>query len=163
MRTTRDWNFILLGLLLAACATSSSATTPAAPGTDADPDVKAIAAMLGAFQRALVGHDGPALLAMMASPDTAFRSRQVDNGQLYTSTAGEFAGAVSGAKETWEERFAHVAITARDGLAVLDADYQFAVNNRITNHGREVWTLLRAPDGWKITMVTWSIIPDPAH
>jgi hypothetical protein len=150
-----------LGLALTACADAPPVAK--SPAASDDPDVRAVNAVLLSFQHALVAHDGAALAAMMASPDVVFRSRQVDGGKIYTSTAGEFAKEVTEAKETWEEQFAHVSITARDGLAVLDSDYKFLANGKVTNHGREVWTLIRAADGWKISMITWSIIADPTH
>jgi hypothetical protein len=59
-----------------------------------------------------------------------------------------------------EEQFSEVVILARDGVATLDASYRFLEDGRVTNHGREVWTLVETADGWKIGSVTWSVIID---
>lgn len=53
-----------------------------------------------------------------------------------------------------------MVILARDGVATLDASYRFLEDGRVTNHGREVWTLVETADGWKIGSVTWSVIID---
>ena len=43
---------------------------------------------------------------------------------------------------------------------MLDAGYRFLEDGRVTNHGREVWTLVLTTEGWKITSVSWSISVD---
>jgi ketosteroid isomerase-like protein len=147
----------IASLFLAACA-GDAAMAPARPTGGSE--VAAIEAVLVEFQRAIVAHDRGALLELMIDPAVPFRSRDVGTGALHEATADGFATQVGETKQAWEERFTDVVISERDGLAVLDASYQFLVDGVITNHGREVWTLIRAADGWKITMVAWTAIAD---
>jgi hypothetical protein len=147
-----------LGLVLTACASSPPPVQTAA--TSRDPEIRAIYNVLVAFQHALVTRDGDALAKLMAGPDIVLRSRAVDSGQVFSSTAEVFTKSVTESKESWEEQFANVVITARDGIATLDSDYKFLAGGKQTNHGREVWTLIRAGTDWKISMITWSIIAD---
>lgn len=143
--------------LLVGCA---HAPTPTPTVPVVDPATSAIAAVRARFQAAIEARDEAAMRALMLAPDVPFRARRVGTGALFASTAAAFAHDVGTATTAWREEFDHEVITVRDGLAVLDADYRFVEDDRVTNHGREIWTLLDTPDGWKITSVTWSVIVD---
>jgi len=151
------WWLTLLPLVACAGRAPTESSRPAG----GDPQVATVLAVLGEFQHAIAAHDHDAMLRIMLDADVPFRSRDVATGALYRSTAGEFATFIADTAQTPEERFADVVITERDGLAVLDANYQFLVDGKATNHGREVWTLIQVADGWKITMVTWTVIAGP--
>ena len=162
--TARSARAALLLSLVGCAATHASpaATNPAAttPATAATAETAAIAAVRAQFQAAIVARDATAMRGLMLADDVPFRARNVATGALFASTAGGFADDVGTATTAWREDFEREVITARDGLAVLDASYRFAEDDRVTNHGREVWTLMLTPDGWKITSVTWSVIAD---
>ena len=143
--------------LLVGCA---HAPTPTPTVPVVDPATSAIAAVRARFQAAIEARDEAAMRALMIAADVPFRARRVDTGVLFASTAAAFAHDVGAATTAWREEFDHEVITVRDGLAVFDADYRFVEDGHVTNHGREIWTLLDTPDGWKITSVTWSVIVD---
>jgi len=148
-------------LAVAALACTPSAARPAPAAPMADPDVAAIEAVLAEFGRAIVAHDGDAIAALLLTPDAPFRWRRVDTGATGGFPGSSFASDVAGGSG-WEERFADVAITPRDGLAILDSRYAFLEQGVQTNHGREIWTLVQTAAGWRIASVTWSIVVDPA-
>lgn len=144
----------------AACAGRVEPTATASPAAATAAEVAAITAVRERFQAAIVARDEAAMLGLMIAPDVPFRARRVSDGGLHASTAADFARAVGAATGAWREDFSDEVITARDGLAVLDARYRFVEDGRVTNHGREVWTLVETADGWKISSVSWSIILD---
>lgn len=145
----------LVVVLLVACAQPRAPVKPS-------PEVPAIEAVLAEFWRGILKRDEQALLGIMIDGNVPFRSRNVADGSLHASTAAEFARWIATDPKAHEERFWNVSISERDGIAVLDADYEFLVEKQATNHGREVWTLIRTPQGWKITLITWSFIAGPA-
>ena len=145
--------------LLVGCARAPTPTSPSTP-TVVDPATAAVTAVRARFQAAIEARDEAAMRALMIAADVPFRARRVDTGVLFASTAAAFAHDVGAATTAWREEFDHEVITVRDGLAVFDADYRFVEDGHVTNHGREIWTLLDTPDGWKITSVTWSVIVD---
>ena len=148
-----------LGVSVGACTTGRAA--PAAPAVAvADPAVAAIEQVRVAFTAAIVARDEAAMLALMAPGTVPFRARPVDSGKVFESNGAAFAHDIGGATTAWAEEFSDVVITPRDGLAVLDASYRFLEDGKVSNHGREVWTLIETPDGWRITSVSWSIIVD---
>ncbi len=56
-----------------------------------------------------------------------------------------------------EERFYNVRITQDDNTAVVMFDFDFRINDKITNHGLETWQMMKNKDGdWKIASVFWS-------
>ena len=145
-------------LALVACAPHPGlAPAPAAPSPSTSEDQRAIAAMVDRFRAAMAAHDGPALLGLMLGPDVPFQSVLATPVAPRRSTAGDFAALVAQPANAWEEKFSDVQITSDGALGVLDARYEFYSAGQLGNSGREVWVLLRTPDGWKITSVTWSI------
>lgn len=152
---------VALIVIVACAAPAASSKSVAAPAPAASsPDIAQINAVLVQFQAALVARDSAAMSALMLAPDVPFVGRQVATGKVSSSTAAEFAADVAAATTRWEEQFSEVVILARDGVATLDASYRFLEDGRVTNHGREVWTLVETADGWKIGSVTWSVIID---
>jgi hypothetical protein len=151
--------------MLAACATTKAAPPQPVQAPSPSPDVAAIQAVLAQFSAALPAHDAASLNALWLSPEIPFRARVVDHDDVIgdvidAGTGSGFATAVSTATTPWEEHLSDVQITARDGIATLDAAYTFADNHVQTNHGREIWVLIQATAGWKIASVTWSIVND---
>jgi ketosteroid isomerase-like protein len=145
--------------LFLAMVSCSHPAAPAAPAVDSD-DVRAIRAVLEDFRAAIAAKDGKTLEHVILRGDIPFVSRAVaPSSAVNVSTATDFALALSTSKTTWEEKFADVHITADGVLGLLDAHYEFYDGGKLTNDGREIWGLVRTPDGWKITSVSWSIHP----
>jgi hypothetical protein len=144
---------------LIACAQRPPVATAIAPANP-DPALAAIEGILTAFTGAIVARDGDRMASLMLDPEVPFNARAVASGKTFASTGGSFARDITAATTRWEEQFSDVVIVAKDGVATLDSSYRFLEDGRLTNHGREVWTLIETAGGWKITSVSWSIIKD---
>lgn len=151
----------VLGVAVVGCTHPAPPPVPtpsvAAP---VDPAIAAIDAVRVRFQAAIVARDQAAMLDLMVAPEVPFRARVVDGGKLVALTAADFARDIGGATTAWAEDFEDVRIAPADGLATLDARYRFLDDGKVTNHGREIWTLIETAEGWKITSVSWSVIVD---
>lgn len=55
-----------------------------------------------------------------------------------------------------EETFSGVEIDSDGTVASVAFDFEFLVNGKATNVGREYWLLVKTTTGWKIAAVTWS-------
>jgi hypothetical protein len=154
---------LVLVVAITACAGAAPKPTPKPTPTPAvsSPETKEIEAILVEFQRAIVARDGPAMASLFAAPDIPFRRHRVgDPKDVNVGSGADFVAFVGSATTAYEEKFWDVVITADDTLAVLDSKYSFHADGKMTNHGREIWTLARTERGWKIATVTWSVISD---
>ena len=55
-----------------------------------------------------------------------------------------------------EETFSGVEIDSDGTVASVAFNFEFLVNGKATNIGREYWLLVKTTTGWKIAAVTWS-------
>lgn len=72
-------------------------------------------------------------------------------------TYASFIDYVAKSKDTAEDVFSDLQIDTDGDVASINYDYQYLVNKKETNHGREMWHLVRTEAGWKIISVIWSI------
>jgi hypothetical protein len=160
MQIPRNLSAVIVVAALVSCAlVRSAAASPAK-----DPNVRAVEAVLAAFERAVAARDGTALVALLVRPEVQFSRTTDENGTIFSDTGAEFAGELLASTAKLEQHFTDVAITARDGLAVVDAHYRFLVDGSLTNHGREVMILVNTSAGWRIASATWTgAHPPPTH
>ena len=148
---------LVMWLGLAACASAPRATAP----TDRRDDA-AIRDLVVRFERGVASGDEAELNALWLYQEIPFRYREAATGKVVDAgTGAAFAHDVAGANPKWDERMTGLAIGARDGLATLEASYQFLDGGHVTNHGREIWLLAKTETGWKIAAVAWSVTLDP--
>ncbi|MEZ4398942.1 MAG: nuclear transport factor 2 family protein [Kofleriaceae bacterium] len=148
-----------MAVACAACATRGPAA-PVPPTDAGSADRATITAMVEEFRRAITSKDGAALRALVVSDATPFVASYVGkHGPAHhDSTARDFIGEVTGSTHRLDERFAMVDVMVFDDLAVMAAAYSFHEDDQQTNHGRELWSLVRVGDGWQIAAVTWTVI-----
>ncbi len=160
---------IATGLALAGGALAANAATPA--------DEAGIRAVVEQFRSAIVDKDKPRFLATLLQPgitwqwvnsDATITRAQVKHPEVTkakpdaTYTATSFIDNVVDGAARKEERFGPLAIDSDGDAASVAFDYQFLIDGREANHGREYWTLVRTESGWKIASVVWSVSLPPA-
>ncbi len=167
---------MLKHILLAACLAASTLTVHAQVPSylgryeGSQPDTDAIVQVTKDFQAALLGKDAKKLSSLFlnskilftspASPARVKQRRQageVGFDGINAAGASDFVAFIAASAEVIEEKFYNIRITQDRHLAWVMFDFEFLEGKQVTNHGLEMWQLLKTDDGtWKIFSVVWS-------
>ena len=160
---------LLSSLLFALClASPSHAAENTAPGARAA-DVAAIHAVIDQFKAAIIARDGKTLGSLFlqdhdswlsVADDATFsaaRARNPAAAKVVPSSWKEFAAFVKNSPKQVEERFYRVRIDTNGAVGAVWFDFDFLVDGKVNNRGSETWQMVRAPDGWKISSMLYSI------
>jgi hypothetical protein len=132
-------------------------------------DLAQIQKVLDDFRQDITQKNGHALTTLMLSPYILFNSlpdqARIDRVRKYnsqfdgigTSDLDDFAKFISTTKESIEERFHNVEIHQDGELGLVTFNYDFVMNDKITNSGVEHWQLCKVDGNWKILSVVWTI------
>ena len=142
----------LVGSLLMAVA--SLAPVRPALGQQADKD--AVVAVVKRF-----------LEAISTSDSAMARSTMMDEGALVSTVAGQapafrkqtfaaFLGMLGGGRK-FLERMWNPQVLIDSGLATVWTPYDFHLDGKFSHCGIDVFTLLKGPDGWKISHVAYTV------
>ncbi len=154
------------------CAAGAAAANPSHVGKyiSTAKDTAAINKVVADFQTALKTKNIYLLSSLMMGANIMFANparpediklMQADfdpnfNG-LNAAGFPQFASMIAREKGVVDERFYNVRITQDDNTAVVMFDFDFRINDKITNHGLETWQMMKNKDGdWKIASVFWS-------
>ena len=156
----------LIALLLLVLALPPMARAAAPAGDDAG-----IEAVIEQFRTAIIDKDRDAFLATFlhdavtwqAAMSDARHARALETDpqarKVVVDPAGTPATFIDGivrSPNRIEETFADVVIDSDGTVASVAFDFQFLVNDKATNVGREFWLMVKTENGWKIAAVTWS-------
>ncbi len=143
-----------------ACAASTSAVIPADAAGAADRDA-VIAAVESVFA------------AMRTRDTTALRAAFVPNAQLVSirrvpgaaprvqvSPLSVFIVSIGRAPEELVERMWDPRVEVGGEIASLWAPYDFRIGAAFSHCGHDAVQLVRTPDGWKITALTYTVITE---
>ncbi len=131
-------------------------------------DVMKISSLLEEFRQDIIHKDGYALTKLMLNPDVLFHSinnqEQVDSARKYNaqfdgigpSALDGFARLLATSKDKLEERFRNVQIHQDGNLGLATFNYEFLVNDKVTNSGVEHWIVCKVDGQWKILAVVWT-------
>ena len=167
----------LFAALAFAFTPAHAASTCAPPGPQAA--CEQISKIVDTFRTSLVKKDRASFLALFYSPSIPWigvttdhslnmiiarkkDASKPDPAKLYASAspAAFIDGLIKGG-EPAEETFENVRIDTDGDIAQVYFDYGFHFGSYRANSGKESWQLVRAPDGWKITSVIWTMEFNP--
>ncbi len=131
-------------------------------------DVAKIRSVLEEFRQDIIHKDGYALTKLVLNSNVLFHSidqKRVDETRKYDaqfdgitpSALDGFAQFLSTSKDKIEEKFHNIEIRQDGPLGLATFNYDFVVNDRVTNSGLEVWQLCKFDGQWKILSVVWTI------
>ena len=131
-------------------------------------DLTKIHSVLEEFRQDIIRKDGYALTKLVLNPNVLFHSidqKDVDETRKYDaqfdgitpSALDGFAQFLSTSKDKIEEKFNNVEIRQDGPLALVTLNYDFVINDKVTNSGVEVWQLCKIDGQWKILSVVWTI------
>jgi|SRR5580704_12983720 hypothetical protein len=132
-------------------------------------DVTKIRSLLEEFRQDIIHKDGYALTKLMLNPNVLFHSiddqAHVDSARKYNaqfdgigpSDLDGFAKFLSTSKDKLEEKYYGIEIRQDGDLGLVTLNYDFVVNDKVTNSGLEHWQLRKMDGQWKILSVVWTI------
>lgn len=168
---------VLFGCSLLAAGIAHAQTAPVAPPhvgrhASAPEDIRAIEKVVADFQAALIAKDVKLLSSLMlhtnilfASPaDDGFIKKMRDTTDVHFDGVAQagyiaFANFIKREPLRTEEKFYNVKITQDRHVAWVNFDYEFLVDNKLSNYGVEAWQMVKRDGEWKILSVVWSMHP----
>ena len=131
-------------------------------------DLMKINSVLEQFRQDIVHKDGHALTKLVLSSNVLFHSvnsqAEVDSARKYNaqfdgigqSALDGFAKFLATSKDKLEETFHNIEIHQDGDLGLATFNYDFLVNDKVTNSGVEHWILCRIDGQWKILSLVWT-------
>jgi len=175
MRPIRCAALVVLSASLAACSGTLRSTPDAA-------DLTALQQVVESFRVAIMRKDKPTFTSLFFSdrPEVITWQSVVDDPSLrrIRQTRPEalkarhrpdnnfvsFIDAVVQSTRSEEEQFSDITIDTDGEIASISFDYVYLVDGHPTNHGREMWLLVRTEQGRKITSVVYTVrLPEAAR
>ncbi|MGA7925096.1 MAG: hypothetical protein WCA20_03750 [Candidatus Sulfotelmatobacter sp.] len=156
---------VLLTCGLAAQALAQSPETKFNSNAD---DLTKIRSVLEEFRQDIIHKDGYALTKLMLNSNVLFHSlddqEDVDSARKYNaqfdgidpSGLDGTARYLSTSKDKIEEKFHNIEIRQDGNLGLVTFNFEFLVNDKVTNSGVEHWQLYKIDGVWKILSVVWT-------
>ena len=131
-------------------------------------DLTKIRSVLEEFGQDIIHKDAYALTKLMLNPNVLFHEiddqKDVDSARKYNaqfdgigpSGLDGFAKFLSTSKDKLEEKFHNIEIRQDGNLGLVTFNYDFVVNDKVTNAGVEHWQVRKIDGQWKILSVTWT-------
>jgi hypothetical protein len=150
-------------------ASQSSAQGPEPKFNSNVDDLTQIRGVLEEFRQDIIRKDGYALTKLVLNPNVLFHhtnaQEEVDSARKYNaqfdgigpSQLDGFAKFLATSKDKIEERVHNIEIRQDGPLGLVTFNYDFLVNDKVTNSGLEHWQVCKIDGQWKILSVTWTI------
>jgi hypothetical protein len=131
-------------------------------------DIKKISNVLEEFRQDIIHRDGDALKKLMLHPNMLFHSidnqESVDKARkldaqfdgIGPSALDGFVSFLATSKDKLEERFQNIQIRQDGDLGLVTSNYDFVINDKVSNSGLEHWQMRKIDGQWKILSVTWT-------
>ena len=131
-------------------------------------DLTKIRSVLEEFRQDIIHKDGYAITKLMLNPNVLFHTiddqKKVDSARksnaqfdgIGPSALDGFASFLSTSKDKLEEKFHNLEIRQDGPLGLATFNYDFFINDKVTNSGVEVWQLRKIDGQWKILSLTWT-------
>ena len=159
---------VLIALLTCALAGQALAQGPEPKFNSNAEDITKIRGVLEEFRQDIIHKDGYALTKLMLNPNVLFHEiddqKDVDSARKYNaqfdgigpSALDGFAKFLSTSKDKLEEKFHNIEIRQDGNLGLVTFNYDFVINDKVTNSGVEHWQMRKIDGQWKILSVTWT-------
>ena len=157
---------VFVALLMCGLASRASAQGPKYK-SKAD-DLTKIRSVLEEFRQDIIRKDGDALTKLVLNPDVLFHhantqeeidSARKNNAQfdgIGPSQLDGFVKFLATSKDKVEEKFYNIEIRQDGVLGLVTSNYDFRINDKVTNSGIEHWQLCKIDGQWKILSVVWT-------
>ena len=160
---------VFLALLMCGLASQASAQGPEPKFNSNADDLTKIRSLLEEFRQDIIHKDGYALTKLVLNPNVLFHhtndQEEVDSARKYnaqfdgigSSQLDGFAKFLATSKDKIEEKVHNIEIRQDGPLGLVTFNYDFVVNDKVTNSGIEHWQVCRIDGQWKILSVVWTV------
>jgi hypothetical protein len=131
-------------------------------------DLTKIRSVLEEFRQDIIHKDGYAITKLMLNPNVLFHhinnQEEVDGARKQNaqfdgvgpSQLDGFVKFLATSKDKLEEKFYNIEIRQDGNLGLVTFNYEFVINDNVSNSGIEHWQLCKINGQWKILSVTWT-------
>jgi len=131
-------------------------------------DLTKIRSVLEEFRQDIIHKGAYALTKLMLNPNVLFHEiddqKEVDSARKYNaqfdgigpSHLDELVEIFATSKDKLEGKLQNIEIRQDGPLGMVTFNYDFYVNDKLTNSGLEHWQLCKIDGQWKILSVTWT-------
>ena len=160
---------VLVALLMCSLAFQSSAQDAEPKFNSNGDDLTKIRGVLEEFRQDIIRKDGYALTKLVLNPDVLFHhantQEEIDSARKHNaqfdgigpSQLDGFVEFLASSKDKLEEKVQNVEIRQDGPLGLVTFNYDFVVNDKVTNSGIEHWQVCKIDGQWKILSVVWTV------
>jgi len=158
-----------IAVLICGLAAQVSAQGPEPKFNSNADDIAKIRGVLEEFRQDIIRKDGYAITKLLLNPNVLFHhtntQEEIDSARklnaqfdgIGPSQLDGFAKLLATSKDKLEERFQNIQIRQDGPLGLVTFDYDFVINDKVTNSGIEHWQVCKIDGHWKILSVAWTI------
>ena len=159
---------VFLALFMCSLAFQASAQEMEPKFNSNGDDLTKIRGVLEEFRQDIIRKDGYAITKLVLNHNVLFHhtntQEEIDsarklNAQFDGIGPSQLDGLVeflATSKDKLEEKFQNVEIRQDGPLGLVTFNYDFVINDRVTNSGVEHWQVCKVDGQWKILSVTWT-------
>jgi len=131
-------------------------------------DLTKIRGVLEEFRQDIIRKDGYAITKLLLNPNVLFHhtntQEEIDSARklnaqfdgIGPSEFDGFAKFLATSKDKLEEKFQNIEIRQDGPLGLVTFNYEFFIDDKVTNSGIEHWQVCKIDGQWKILSVTWT-------
>ncbi|HET7205480.1 MAG TPA: hypothetical protein VFI95_02770 [Terriglobales bacterium] len=131
-------------------------------------DLMKINSVLEEFRQDIINKNGYAITKLVLNPSVLFhqinnqeevdgaRKRNAQFDGVGPSQLDGFVKSLATSKEKLEEKFHNIEVHQDGDLGLATFNYDFLVNDKVTNSGVEHWILCKIDGQWKILSLVWT-------
>ena len=159
---------VIVFIALLTCALAGQALAQGPDYKSNADDLAKIGSVVEEFRTDIIHKDGNALTKLMLNPDVLFHhinnQEEVDGARKQSaqfdgvgpSQLDGFVKLLATSKDKLEEKFYNIEIRQDGDLGLVTFNYDFVINDKVTNSGVEHWQVCKIDGQWKILSVTWT-------
>jgi hypothetical protein len=159
---------LFIALLICCLASQASAQGPELKFSANADDLTKIRGVLEEFRQDIIRKDGYAITKLLLNPNVLFHhtntQEEIDSARklnaqfdgIGPSEFDGFAKFLATSKDKLEEKFQNIEIRQDGPLGLVTFNYEFFIDDKVTNSGIEHWQVCKIDGQWKILSVTWT-------
>lgn len=159
---------VFVALLMCGLASQASAQGPEPKFNSNADDLTQIRGVLEEFRQDIIRKDGYAITKLVLNPNVLFHhantQEEIDRARklnaqfdgIGPSQLDGFVKLLATSKDKLEENFHNIEIRQDGPLGLVTLNYDFVVNDKVTNSGIEHWQVCKIDGQWKILSITWT-------